>query len=117
MLTETERTLTKTQMKKLKRSQKGETTERLSFVLHPITPMTDNQRKVFNDYENGYNLLLLGCPGTGKSFLSLYLSLRQVFSEKTDARKVVIIRSAQSSKSIGYRPCHPHRTKLHHTAA
>ena len=46
--------------------------------------------------------LLRGSPGTGKTFLALYLALRDVLNG--DYRKVVIIRSAQPTKSVGFLP-------------
>lgn len=77
----------------------------LNFELRDIKPITDNQRLTFESYEDGYNLFLHGSPGTGKSFLSLYLSLKEVLDNKdNDIYKIVIIRSAQPSKNIGYLP-------------
>ena len=60
--------------------------------------------KSFEYYDEGKNLLLHGVPGSGKSFISLYLALEEVMEDLNDPRKVVIIRSAQSSKAIGFLP-------------
>lgn len=77
----------------------------LHFELRDITPITDNQRLTFESYEDGYNLCLHGSPGTGKSFLSLYLSLNEILNDKnSDIRKIILIRSAQPSKNIGFLP-------------
>jgi len=104
MIDETERPLTKTQLKKLRRSQRGESSATPSFVLNPITPITQNQQKTFDYYADGDHLFLHGCAGTGKTFCAIYLALRELFSEKNDRKKLVIIRTAQSSKDIGFLP-------------
>ena len=41
----------------------------------PIEPITENQKTAFAEYQRGQNLLLHGAAGTGKTFISLYLSL------------------------------------------
>ena len=43
-----------------------------------INPVTDNQQRVFEAYENKKHLHLTGYAGTGKSFLSCYLGIRDV---------------------------------------
>jgi len=87
------------------RQSKERTTEdKLKLHLSQITPATDNQRRSFEYYDDGKNLLLHGVPGSGKSFISLYLALEEVMEDLNKPRKVVIIRSAQSSKSIGFLP-------------
>lgn len=71
--------------------------------LKTIHPKTDNQKLTFDAYDADQNLLLHGSPGTGKTFLSLYLSLYDIFKyEKYE--KIVIIRSAQPTKDIGFLP-------------
>ena len=72
--------------------------------LEYIKPRTENQRKTFREYAAGKNLLLHGVPGSGKTFISLYLALDELLNQESDLKKVVIIRSAQSSKNIGFLP-------------
>lgn len=72
--------------------------------LKKIEPKTENQRLTFDAYDEGKHLLLHGSPGTGKTFLSLYLSLYDMFYYKDIYEKIVIVRSAQPSKDIGYLP-------------
>lgn len=72
--------------------------------LEYIRPKTENQKKTFREYANGKNLLLHGVPGSGKTFISLYLALNELMNKTSDFQKVVIIRSAQSSKGIGFLP-------------
>lgn len=72
--------------------------------LQYIKPKTENQRKTFREYSLGKNLLLHGVPGSGKTFVSLYLALDELMNQNSKLQKVVIIRSAQSSKGIGFLP-------------
>lgn len=74
------------------------------FELKEIYPITDNQAHTFNSYNDGDHLFLHGCAGTGKTFISLYLALKEVIMGKSKRNKVVIIRNAQSSKDIGFLP-------------
>lgn len=88
-----------------KLAQKGEIKNglrSLHFELKRIEPITDNQDKVFESYKNDQHLFLHGCPGTGKTFLAMYLALQDVL--KGNYNKIVIVRSAQSSKDIGFLP-------------
>ena len=72
--------------------------------LQNIRAKTENQRKTFRYYNENKNLLLHGVPGSGKTFISLYLALNEITNGHSDFKKVVIIRSAQSSKGIGFLP-------------
>ena len=74
------------------------------FELKRINPLTANQEKTFNAYNNGYNLILHGYAGTGKSFISLYLALQEVLSGSTLYDKIVIVRSVVPSRDIGFLP-------------
>ena len=90
--------------RKNRQNKERNTEDKLKLNLSQISPVTDNQRKSFEYYDEGKNLLLHGVPGSGKSFISLYLALEEVMEDLNDPRKVVIIRSAQSSKAIGFLP-------------
>lgn len=78
--------------------------QQLHFELNYIQPITDNQVKTFNAFEQGENLFLHGCAGTGKTFISIYLALKEIQNGKSRRRKLIIIRTAQSSKDIGFLP-------------
>jgi len=80
------------------------TIQQLHFNLNHIQPITDNQVRTFNAYDQGDNLFLHGCAGTGKTFISIYLALKEIENGRTRRRKLVIIRTAQSSKDIGFLP-------------
>ncbi len=77
--------------------------EKNHFELRHIQPLTVNQEKVWDAYEAGSNLMLHGYAGTGKTFLSSYLALREVLHYET-YKKVVIIRSVVPSRDMGFLP-------------
>jgi phosphate starvation-inducible protein PhoH len=72
--------------------------------LKHIQPITDNQVITFNAFDQGDNLFLHGCAGTGKTFISIYLALKEIQNGRSRRRKLIIIRTAQSSKDIGFLP-------------
>lgn len=78
--------------------------QQLHFELKHIQPITDNQVITFNAFDQGDNLFLHGCAGTGKTFISIYLALKEIQNGRSRRRKLVIIRTAQSSKDIGFLP-------------
>jgi predicted ribonuclease YlaK len=69
-----------------------------------INPMTENQKVAFDAWENGENLLLHGLAGTGKTFISLYLSLREILSNQSYYKKIVIVRSVVPTRDMGFLP-------------
>ena len=77
--------------------------EKNHFELRHIQPLTVNQERVWDAYEAGSNLMLHGYAGTGKTFLSSYLALREVLHYET-YKKVVIIRSVVPSRDMGFLP-------------
>lgn len=74
------------------------------FELRRISPLTENQERTFNAYNNGYNLILHGYAGTGKSYISLYLALKEILSGSVLYDKIVIVRSVVPSRDIGFLP-------------
>lgn len=80
------------------------TLTQLHLQIKDIGPITDNQARTFRAYDQGDNLFLHGCAGTGKTFISMYLALREIQEKQSRRRKLVIIRTAQSSKDIGFLP-------------
>ena len=69
-----------------------------------IEPLTDNQRKLFDAYAEGKHLVAYGCAGTGKTFITLYNSIRDVLDERTPYEKVYIVRSLVPTREIGFLP-------------
>jgi phosphate starvation-inducible protein PhoH len=72
------------------------------LVLKQIKPKNDAQRQVFESfYEN--HLLLHGYAGTGKTYLSLYLALKEIL-EYPKFHKIIIVRSAVQTRDQGFMP-------------
>ena len=69
-----------------------------------IEPLTDNQTKVFDAYKEGKNVYAYGAAGTGKTFIMLYLALKEVLNPLTPYNRVVIVRSLVSTREIGFLP-------------
>ena len=69
-----------------------------------VTPATDNQQKVFQDYKSGKNMFLYGAAGTGKTFITLYLALQEVLRNETPYDCVYLVRSAVPTREIGFLP-------------
>lgn len=78
--------------------------EKLNFNLKHFEPLTDNQRIAFDRYNKNDNLLLIGSAGSGKTFLSIYLALKEILKESEEYKKIYICRSAEPSKSVGFLP-------------
>jgi predicted ribonuclease YlaK len=75
-----------------------------SDYLLNIEPLTENQSVMFEEYGKGQNLFAYGCAGTGKTFVALYLALRDVLDEYTPYEKVYIVRSLVATREIGFLP-------------
>ena len=75
-----------------------------SDLLRDVQPLTPNQEKLFQSYDNNQNLIAYGCAGTGKTFVTLYKALLDVLDEKTPYEKIYIVRSLVSTREIGFLP-------------
>ena len=75
-----------------------------SDMMVPIEPITPNQTTAFAHYNEGKNLFLYGAAGTGKTFITLYMALKQVLDPLTPYNKVVLVRSLVSTREIGFLP-------------
>jgi phosphate starvation-inducible protein PhoH len=75
-----------------------------SFRLKKINPMTDTQSDVFDAYYENFNLFLYGVAGTGKTYISLYLALKEVLNPNSPYRHVYMIRSSVPSRDMGFMP-------------
>jgi phosphate starvation-inducible PhoH-like protein/PhoH-like ATPase len=73
-------------------------------LLVNVKPITELQKQVFATWKKGKNQFLFGAAGTGKTFISLYLSLKDVFDLKKPYDKVVIVRSLIPTRDIGFLP-------------
>lgn len=73
------------------------------FAMKKITPMTETQKDLFQQYKAGKHIANIGSAGTGKTYVSLYLALEDVL-EKDEYEKIIIIRSAVQSREQGFMP-------------
>ena len=77
---------------------------KINFRLKNIEPLTENQSKTFEYYSRDKNLMLHGIAGTGKSFISCYLSMRQLMDEDSRYKKLIIVRSVVPTRDMGFLP-------------
>ena len=75
-----------------------------SNQLLTINPIGENQQKVFDAWAKDKNLFLTGSAGTGKTFVLLYLALKDVLDKGQPFDKVVLVRSLLPSRDIGFLP-------------
>jgi len=90
--------------RRLIRQNQNEQNNKLNFKLKHIEPLTHNQKLVYSAFDQGKNLMLHGIAGTGKSFISLYLSLREILNENSIYKKLYIIRSVVPTRDMGFLP-------------
>jgi phosphate starvation-inducible protein PhoH len=91
-------------MSKSPKSKKSNTATRIKneMVLSDARPLTKNQGVAFDAWNNGQHLFMHGYSGTGKTFVALYLALRDVAAGKF--RKLYIVRSAVPTRDQGFMP-------------
>ena len=81
-----------------------------------IKPLTPSQEKVFEAWEKQKNMFLFGAAGTGKSFVTMYLALRDILDEKTPYNKLYVVRSLVPTREIGFLPGdHEDKANLYQT--
>ena len=73
-------------------------------LLTKIEPITDNQKILFESWDEGKNIFAYGAAGTGKTFAALYLALRDVLDRSTPYEKIFVVRSLVSTREIGFLP-------------
>ena len=73
-------------------------------MMRDIEPLTDNQKKLFESYKDGKNLVAYGAAGTGKTFITLYNALQDVLNPSTPYEKIYIVRSLVATREIGFLP-------------
>ena len=73
-------------------------------MMRDIEPLTQNQKNLFQSYENNQNIVAYGCAGTGKTFITLYNAIKDVLSPTTPYEKIYIVRSLVATREIGFLP-------------
>jgi len=75
-----------------------------SDELYTYEPLTENQKKAYNAWDDGEHLCLTGTAGTGKTFIALYLALEAVLEKQTSYHKITVIRSVVPTRDMGFLP-------------
>jgi len=87
-----------------KKERKERKHQSAGLTLEQIEPLTYTQRLAFESYNAGNQIVLHGCAGTGKTFLSLYLAVRDVLEKVDGKQKVIIVRSVVPTRDMGFLP-------------
>ena len=72
--------------------------------LMEFEPITINQQKAFDAWDDGDNLILAGSAGTGKTFRALAMALEELLNPDSYYRKILIVRSIVSTRDPGHLP-------------
>ena len=75
-----------------------------SDYLVDIEPLTENQKTLFESYQDGKHIVAYGCAGTGKTFITLYNALQDVLNESTPYERIYLVRSLVATREIGFLP-------------
>lgn len=92
--------------RRLLRQQEAESAGQPNFGLNltNIKPLTKTQSDAFKSWDDGKDLMLHGIAGTGKTFIALYLALRDILSGISNQKKIVIVRSVVEVRKMGFLP-------------
>lgn len=75
----------------------------VNFKLAELEPITNNQEDAFHLMGNtDLHIVLKGYAGTGKTMTALYCAFKEI--EKGNQRKLCIVRSAVTTRDIGFLP-------------
>jgi predicted ribonuclease YlaK len=69
-----------------------------------VKPLTENQSSLCDSFSVDKNLVVYGCAGTGKTFITLYNALKDVLDENSPYEKIYIVRSLVATREIGFLP-------------
>jgi phosphate starvation-inducible PhoH-like protein len=83
-----------------KNQSKQVTADMISFKAQPLTKNIEN---VLNSYDEGKNIIVTGCAGTGKTFNALNKSIQEVLTGK-EFDQIVIFRNVVPVRDIGHLP-------------
>ena len=84
------------------RKKKSNNINKLNLELKEIEPLTSSQHVFFDAWNDESNHLLLGYPGTGKTFLALHKAFKDL--TEGNRQQVIIVRSAVPSRDVGFLP-------------
>jgi len=75
-----------------------------SNLMVPIEPLTENQKRIFADWDKGKHLFVYGAAGTGKTFCALYKALYDCLKATPSYDSVYVVRSLVATREIGFLP-------------
>lgn len=88
-----------------KKRTAAEEAQKQHFSIRNIQPLTENQERAFQAYFDGKHIALTGSAGTGKSFLAMYLALKEIIKENGQGyNRLIIVRSAVPTRDLGFVP-------------
>ena len=73
-------------------------------MMTEVEPLTPNQGRIFEAWDEGKHMFIYGCAGTGKTFTVLYKALKDVLKDNADYEKVYLVRSLVATREIGFLP-------------
>jgi len=91
-----------------KKDERRETRDESDVVCYSvtgkaITPRSDNQRKLVEDYRNNDMLFAIGPAGSGKTYLSIALAVRAL--KNKEIRRIILSRPAvEAGEKLGFLP-------------
>lgn len=71
-------------------------------IKEKIQALNPSQEKFMRDFRSGKHIVAHGSAGTGKSILAVYLALEKLEAKEID--RIIIVRSAVSTRAIGFLP-------------
>jgi len=73
-----------------------------NLSVSPVRPLNQAQRQMIHSYGEGCHIVADGVAGTGKSYLSTYLALKDLFDHKVE--RIIFLRSVVPTRDIGFLP-------------
>lgn len=76
----------------------------ITDIKEPKYRLTEKQRESMREFLDGQNLILAGSAGTAKTWLACYLALRELLTEGTPTKQIIIVRSTVQAREQGHLP-------------
>ena len=96
--------LTKRERRQLKKNKTKNRKGGTGIRLENIEPITNAQTRAFQAFNSEKNVLLHGVAGTGKTFISLFLALRDILDQYDDKNTIHLIRSVVPTRDMAFLP-------------
>ena len=90
--------------KRLQRQSAPGATPQNNLSVKCVAPKTENQAITFSAFAEEKHLFLHGSAGTGKTFISMYLALRELEYANSPHKKIFLVRSTVPTRDMGFLP-------------